>query len=227
MCNLYSQTTPVEAMRRFFHVRRERDRLGNAPPLPAIFPRYDAPVVRLAEDGEREALTMHWGFLMPQVSKKTGQPILPRAVNNARDDKVRVSLFWRESFERRRCLVPASSFCEAKGRAPATYYWFAIEGPDPRDPWPPFAFAGIWRRFRGNYRDELVELDTFSILTTRPNELVRPVHPDRMPVILDPSDHEAWLAGAPDEAFGLVRSYPADRMRIVRTGPGEKADESS
>lgn len=30
---------------------------------------------------------MHRRFLMPQVSKGTGQPILRRAVNNARDDK--------------------------------------------------------------------------------------------------------------------------------------------
>ena len=113
-------------MRRVFLV--ERDRTGNQPPLPGIFPRHEAPVVRLAEDGKRELCRMHWGFLMPQVSKKTGQPILPRAVNNARDDKVSNSPFWRSSFAERRCLVPASSFCEAKGRAPATFYWFGLKG---------------------------------------------------------------------------------------------------
>jgi len=131
---------------------------------------------------------MHWGFLMPQVSKKTGQPILPKAVNNARDDKVRNSPFWRDSYEHRRCLVPATSFCEPKGRAPATYYWFGLEGPERR---PPFAFAGMWRSFRGQYRDDLVEIDTFTILTTTPSKLVRPIHPQRMPVILDEDDYEA------------------------------------
>ena len=31
---------------------------------------------------------MHWGFLMAQVSQKTSKRIQPRAINNARDDKV-------------------------------------------------------------------------------------------------------------------------------------------
>jgi len=38
---------PVEAMRRLFRVSPSNDRLGNQPPLPNIFPRHDAPVVRL------------------------------------------------------------------------------------------------------------------------------------------------------------------------------------
>lgn len=222
MCNLYSNTMPVEAMRRLFRVGR--DSVGNQPPLPAIFPRHEAPVVRLGADGARELVRMHWGFLMPQASKKTGQPILPKAVNNTRDDKVRTSPFWRSSFEGRRCLVPATSFCEAKGRSPATYYWFGLVGDEDR---PPFAFAGIWRRFKGWYRDELVEIDTHSILTTRPNALVRPIHPDRMPVILPPEAHDTWLAGTPDAAFELIAPFPAERMRIVRVGEGATADEAA
>jgi hypothetical protein len=79
--------------------------------------------------------------------------------------------------------VPATSFCEPKGRSPATYYWFALKGDEDRSS---FAFAGIWTRFRGNCRGEFVEIDTCSILTTTPNALVRPIHPDRMPVIQPP-----------------------------------------
>ncbi|MEM9760793.1 MAG: SOS response-associated peptidase, partial [Pseudomonadota bacterium] len=212
MCNLFSNTLPPEAMRQLFGVKR--DRTGNQPPLPGIFPRHTAPVVRLVDD-ERELVPMHWGFLMPQVSKRTGKPILPKAVNNARDDKVRTSPFWRASFEERRCLIPATSFCEAKGKAPATYYWFGLVGDEPR---PPFAFAGLWRHFRGSYRDELVELDTFTMLTTTPNTLVREIHPDRMPVILDPADYEAWLTGGADRAAELLRPFDEGRMRIVLAG---------
>jgi putative SOS response-associated peptidase YedK len=39
---------------------------------------------------------------------------------NVRDDKLRISDFWRDSFEGRRCLVPASSFCEPNGGTRAT-----------------------------------------------------------------------------------------------------------
>jgi putative SOS response-associated peptidase YedK len=221
MCTLYSNTTNVEAMRRLFEVDARLDRLGNQPALPDIFPRHDAPVVRRAGDGQRELVRIHWGFLMPQLSTRTGKPIQPRAISNARDDKLLHSPFWRGSFEERRCLVPATSFCEPKGRAPATYYWFALKGDEPR---PPFAFAGLWRTFRGRYRDELAEIDTYAIVTTAPNDLVRPIHPERMPVILDPADYERWLHGTPQEAREVLRPFPADAMRIIRSGEKEKSD---
>ena len=72
MCNLYSITTAVEAMRNLFEVSTERDHLGNAEPLDAVWPKYPAPVVRLAEGGGREMLPMSWGFLTEKTSKKTG-----------------------------------------------------------------------------------------------------------------------------------------------------------
>jgi putative SOS response-associated peptidase YedK len=46
----------------------------------------------------------------------------PRPVTNVRDDKILASRFWRSSFEQRRCLVPATSFCEPNGDVkPATW----------------------------------------------------------------------------------------------------------
>ena len=35
----------------------------------AIFPGHSAPVVRLAEDGERELVNLSWGFVLPQTGK--------------------------------------------------------------------------------------------------------------------------------------------------------------
>jgi SOS response associated peptidase (SRAP) len=35
-------------------------------------------------------------------------------------------------------------------------------------------------------------VESFTIITTEPNELVRPIH-NRMPVILQPEDEEQWL----------------------------------
>ncbi len=85
---------------------------------------------------------------MPQMSKKTEDPIQPKAVNNARDDKLLISRFWTKSFEDRRCLIPATSYCVTKGRSPATYVWFGVVGDEER---PPFALAGIWRAYKGNH----------------------------------------------------------------------------
>lgn len=222
MCNLYSSTTAKEAMRQLFDVPIRNDHLGNAEPLPAIWPKYDAPVVRLAEDGARELVMMKWGFLTAQTSKKTGKPISPAAWNNARDDKVATNGLWKDSFANRRCLVPASSFCEAKGRNPAIYHWFALKGDEPR---PPFAFAGMWRGIQNGLPNEVAHQMTHTIITTDANELVKPIHPTRMPVILRPADYEEWLNGSTDQALALLRPFPAGDMQIVRYGEGDRADK--
>ena len=221
MCNLYSQTTAAEAMRRLFKIAAEHDHLGNAEPLPAIWPKYPAPVVRLTSKGEREMVRMQWGFLTQKLSKRTGKPIAPAAWNNARADKVLKSNLWRESFNERRCLVPASSFREATGSRPATDYWFALQGEEPR---PPFAFAGMWRHDQVELRDAAGNTDTHTIITTSANDIVRPIHPDRMPVILRPDDYETYLHGTTTEAQRLLSPYPADQMQIVLQGVGELKD---
>jgi len=221
MCNLYSSTTAVEAMRQMFDVKPSNSHLGNAEPRTAIWPKYPAPVVRLTPTGERELIEMNWGFLTKNISKKTGKELKPAAWNNARADKVNSSGLWKESFQLRRCLVPASSFREAKGQRPATDYWFALKGDEPR---PPFAMAGLWQPVPSSLRQEDGCDLTHTIITTSANEIVRPVHPDRMPVILQAKDYEAWLTGSPDQAQSLVQPFPSELMEIVQHGTGVLVD---
>ena len=221
MCNLFSNTLPPDAMRSLFDVAPADDRLGNLQPLTAIYPRHEAPVV-LVDGGRRVSRPMHWGFLMPQVSKRTGQPILPKAINNARDDKLASSPFWAESFRLRRCLIPATAFCEPRGQKPATHVWFGLHGAAPRQP---FAFAGLWRRFRGRYREaEPVEIDTVTMVTTTPNALVATAHPDRMPAILPPEHWAPWLDGPSEAAMRLIAPYPAAAMCVLHEGIDDRSD---
>lgn len=210
-------------MRQLFSVTLQNDQLGNAEPRPAIWPKYRGPVVRLADDGERELTNMNWGFLTKKISKKTGNELKPEAWNNARDDKVASNGLWKDSFDHRRCLVPASSFREAKGRNPAEDYWFALKGDEPR---PPFAMAGLWQPTPPHLAASLDDNTGFShtVITTTANELVQPVHPTRMVVIIDPHNYETWLTGSPEEALGLLRPYPANRMQVVRKGVGILTD---
>ena len=100
MCNLYSITRSREAMLRLFRVGDNR--AARVEPKTAIFPGYVAPIVRKADDGERELVNLNWGFVLLQKG------LAPRRVTNVRDDKILESRFWRGSFEERRCLVPAS-----------------------------------------------------------------------------------------------------------------------
>ena len=211
MCNLYSLTPKRDAVAQFFRISHNRSVAFE--PLNAIFPRHVAPVVRRTSDGERELVSMSWGFMLLQQGRA------PRPVTNVRDDKLRTSAFWRDSFEQRRCLVPASSFCEPNGEVkPATWHWFAIKGAEER---PLFAFPGIWRRYRGPVKKDgpNVDIETYSFLTTTPNSLVSAINHERMPVLLTREEEfETWLRGSADEAFALAREYPPQDMRIVQEG---------
>ena len=133
MCNLYSLTPKRDMVARFFRVSHNRTVAFE--PVNAIFPRHVAPVVRQSADGEREIVTMSWGFMRLEKGRA------PKPVTNVRDDQIQTNPFWRDSFRQRRCLVPASSFCEPNGDVkPATWNWFAINGGD--DARPLFAFPG-------------------------------------------------------------------------------------
>jgi putative SOS response-associated peptidase YedK len=210
MCNLYSLTASREAMIRLFRI--SGNRAAATSPKVAIFPGHEAPVVRIASDGERELKQMSWGFVLPQASKA------PRRVTNTRDDKARTSSFWRDSFQYRRCLVPVTCFAEPREVTPATWHWFALSGGDLR---PLFAFAGLWRRHVGPIKKDgpSADLEVYSFMTTTPNALVGTINHERMPVLLSTErEFETWMQGTPDEAFALIREYPPDQMRMVQSG---------
>jgi putative SOS response-associated peptidase YedK len=174
MCNLYSMTRNREAILRLFRVSHNRAAAYET--RDAIFPGYQAPVARKAADGERELVVLNWGFVLLQKDKA------PKRVTNIRDDKAQTK-FWRTSFEQRRCLAPASSYCEPKGEKPATWHWFSINGDDARAV---FAFPGVWTRYKGPLKKngETLEQEVFAFMTTEPNELTASINHERMPVLL-------------------------------------------
>lgn len=212
MCNLYSMTTNQEAIRKL--VRALCDLTGNLPPLPDIVPDQLAPVVRTAEDGERELAMMRWGFPPSPESRA-------RHVTNVRN---LTSRFWSAWLKPEyRCLVPVTSFCEYTSSQPKIPHWFALDESRPL-----FFFAGIWRRWTGTRgtKDNPVDGEhlLYSFLTCAANEVVKPIHSKAMPVMLTTA-HEAerWLTAPAKEALELQRPLPADQMMIV--AKGEKKDE--
>jgi putative SOS response-associated peptidase YedK len=209
MCNLYSITRGQEAIRRAFRVMR--DRTGNLPSLPAVYPGAMAPVVHTARDGVRELSMMGWGFPPPPNFGKA-------PVTNVRNVK---SPYWRGWLkEEWRCLVPANSFCEWTDRRPKIPHWFAL-GESRKL----FAFAGIWRPWTGERKGEPGEHRLFAFLTTEPNETVRPIHSKAMPVLLTGEEEwNIWLSGPQDVAMALQRPLPADALSIVAAG--EKSDRA-
>lgn len=186
-----------------------------------IAPTQDAPVVRMGEaEGQaakgRRLDTLRWG-LIPSWAKD--ESFGSKAIN-ARAETVATSGAFRDSFKRRRCLVPVSGFYEwkkldASGKRKQPYYITSSDGE-------PLMLAGLWSSWKGA---DAKALETFTIITTTPNELMATLH-DRMPVILGERDWGAWLdsdsgdgaasaAGAAEPAGGvesLLRPYPAELM---------------
>lgn len=214
MCNLYSNTMSREAMVRLFRI--SENRAGVWEPRTAIFPGYEAPVIMVGAENERELCVLRWGFVLRRPN------VAPKRVTNIRLENA-ASPFWKASLEKRRCIVPATSYCEPHGTAkPTRWVWFAMRGGEER---PPFAFLGCWTTYKGPLKKdgEPVEQQVFSFLTTTPNPLVESIDHDRMPCcVSDAAAMETWLSGSTEEAMLLARSYAADGMRIVQEGPEKK-----
>jgi putative SOS response-associated peptidase YedK len=130
---------------------------------------------------------------------------------NARAEGLSDTASFRNAVRRRRCLVPADAFYEwqrldAKNKQP---YAIALKSGEP------YAFAGLWESWKPQ---DGPPLETFTILTTDPNELTQSLH-NRMPVILASKDYDRWLdlsdpgGDLARPPIDLLRPYPADEMQ--------------
>ena len=173
--------------------------------LPPLFPRYNiAPSqsVLAIVQGDETAL-FQWG-LIPSWSNEA------KGFINARAETLEEKPSFSESFQRRRCLIPADGFYEwKKSGAWKQPYYFQLKDEGP------FAFAGIWDEWPG---DE-TSIASCAIVTTTANELLEPVH-NRMPVILHPESCDAWLSGDSKvvEMKSLLLPYPALKMKSHPVG---------
>ena len=117
---------------------------------------------------------------------------------------------WRRLAERpeNRCLIPLTEFCEwtpdvydvGGGKPIKGEMWFQVTDQ------PLFAVAGFWQ--------PTAKGDGFAMVTCDPNPLVEPIHPKAMITVLEPGDHERWLAGTYDDVVALQRPYAAERMTM-------------
>ena len=183
-----------------------------------VFPKGLAPII-LQTGGDAQLVAKTWGVPLTIKGAK-GQPLI-KAVANARNDKLG-SYPWRYSTQERRCLIPATGYFEP-GLGPAGIkgeILFTVKGR------PEFFLAGLW------------EGDTFTMVTTEPNEFVRQFH-DRMPVVLSDEDARAWLGESPlpaDELQRLCRGLPTDaldhetlppKLKITRIGTKGSSDPAT
>lgn len=173
-----------------------------------LFPKYNAapgnlmPVI-VNEDGKNIVKTMKWG-LIPFWAK---DPKIGYRTINARAEDIDIKPSFRKPFKSQRCLVPASGFYEwQKTDADKSIpYYIHLKSE------PVFSFAGlfdIWKDVEG------YPINTFTIITTTPNDLVIPIH-DRMPVILPEKKEELWSDNTISDTkkiLSLLKPYQAKEM---------------
>lgn len=184
-------------------------------------------IVAVVGDGGARRLEMfRWGLVPPWIVEPgKGPPLF-----NARSETAAVKNPFRRAFKRQRCIVPADGFYEwpraPKGTSPD-------ERPLPhyitRSDGGMLALAGLWERWwsptdapgsSGSVSERRV-LHSASVLTTAANGFMAPIH-DRMPVLLDQSQWDAWLdpadhgidalsAMCAPAAEGVLRSHQVGR----------------
>ncbi|MCB1466953.1 MAG: SOS response-associated peptidase family protein [Rhizobiaceae bacterium] len=249
MCNLYSVTTNVDAIRalvRDLHI--DQDVIGNMPPQTGVFPDYLAPIVRNFE-GRRELTKVRWGmpsssYALFQSAKKRAAKIEKKEGRALSEDEFKKLLemepdkgttnvrntsskHWQRWLAPEfRCVVPFNSFSEFNKEAGGDI-WFAFD-----DNRPLAFFAGIWApqwKSVRKVKEGMVTTDLFAFLTWDPNAEVKAIHPKAMPVILTtPEEIETWMTAPWDVAKDLQRSLPDGSLQIVSRGfkqdpPSEKS----
>lgn len=158
--------------------------------------------------GVRRLFGARWGFVPPWAEKITG-----RTPINARAETVATSPMFRQSFAKRRCLIPADGYYEwqpqtSEGQRPYKQPWYIK--PDADDL---LAFAGIWTTWHDPAGDGRTVVSC-AILTTAALGSVAAIH-DRMPVMLSQASFSQWLSASTDtqRLYDLTTGEQARRLR--------------
>ncbi|WP_430505846.1 SOS response-associated peptidase [Haloparvum sp. PAK95] len=204
MCGRYSLFTGTDEL----EARFDADFRSHEPTYNCA-PGEELPVI--TSESPDEARRLEWGLTPSWADERHGHI-------NARAETVDEKPAFEAAYESHRCLVPADGFYEwVEQEGSKQPYRVAFE--DDR----PFAMAGLYERwtppttqtglgdFGGGASTDEEPVESFTILTTEPNDLVADLH-HRMAVILDPETEETWLHGTPEEAAELLEPYPATAM---------------
>jgi putative SOS response-associated peptidase YedK len=183
MCGRFMQERPVSDLAEIFGAEPLVDEPGGRY---NVAPTDEALVV--VQRDERRALTSYrWG-LIPHWAENAR---IASRTFNARAETVATAPVFRDSFRRKRCLVPVDGFYEWK-REGSVRQPYRVLRADGR----PLVLAGLWAGWRDPATDEVRR--TFTIVTTAPNATLAELH-DRMPVIVPDDAWDRWLDPRPAE----------------------------
>lgn len=169
-------------------------------------PTATVPIVRVGEDGQREANGARWGLIPSWWKKET----LPGSTFNARSEEAASKPMWRGPMKSSRCLLPAVGWFEwnrnemppgADGRKVKQPYFIRAEDEL-------IGFAGLWSIWNKPDGEPLL---TCTILTRKAAPSIAAIHP-RMPVVLRPDRFDKWLdpGSTPDDVQDVIAGTRED-----------------
>jgi putative SOS response-associated peptidase YedK len=171
-------------------------------PMFNIAPVQFVPIITV-DDGDWRLHKSRWG-LMPAWAKDIHKT---KPYFNARAENLEHNRVFGSSTARR-CLIPMSGFYEWPQQDTRQPWYFQLADTEL------FYCGGLWRDWE---YEEGKTLRSFAMLTTGAHPVVQTIH-DRMPVIIDPADHEQWLTADLPEVQHLMASYPG-KMTSYRVDP--------
>ena len=203
MCGRYNIITDAEALIDAFDiVVSDLSDTQLSTPRYNIPPTSTVPVVRDLS-GRRTLSGAHWG-LLPGWSKDKKMAF---KTFNARAETITERASFKGPIKNSRCVIPASGWYEwrKEGGIKQPYY-FQTSGLIP--------FAGVFAWHKG------FSLLSCSIITTSANPEAEKIH-HRMPVILEPSGIDSWLAEDTgiDEVLAQLQPYAGQDLSVVKVSP--------
>lgn len=177
MCGRYTLTS-IDGLIEEFALIQDSVRFA---PRYNIAPGEAVPIVDNRPAAQRVLTPMRWG-LVPHWAQ---DPAIGNRLVNARSETLAEKPAFREAYQRRRGLVIADGFYEwrRQGRDKVPHY---MRRRSRRF----LALAAVWERWRAGSGEVLF---SFAVVTTEANPLMAPIH-HRMPVVVEPTDYERWLA---------------------------------
>ncbi|HER08634.1 MAG TPA: SOS response-associated peptidase [Bacteroides sp.] len=150
---------------------------------------FDHPLIPvITQEDPGKVQLMEWGLIPAWAGDLETANRIRKGTYNARAESLHEKPSFRQPFQRGRCWVIAHGFFEWQQRVQGKIPWYVrLRNDDP------FAFAGLYDRWRDPVEGNLMQ--TFTIITTRANPLLEKIHntKQRMPVILHRDNEADWI----------------------------------